>query len=927
MTTMDEVFGNSSSETVMEAELSQVLANINQDIADLQNLQLQHDQTHLHDQQKTQTSIRAHQPQPGNFTTNVAHIVNRPFTKPYTSLSTSSWPLKEEPTQLGNQETTTLRSAVAHVPVITTAGKRAEDGPVPQPSSLPDVGNGPLRHTQSAVVSRICNGQTSRPRALSTGAAKHCHQLNQQTQSYQYSAHHALQEHRYVNLLPVHQYHQQQEQKPVSSLCICNSPSRQLLLTQGLQPSKSLPPNSAPPILQGTPAFPSTLVSSVSHTTVPKYMNIPLPCSLHSVSSHKQFSKALICGSSNSAPSTPRRGGSKCLHHSYIELWSGAREERDSLSDSECDDLKRSFQEPHTPSHQPSPGYVEMSSPYIKSPQVTSPLNGSVLADLATKLASYAGHQPRNIFCPFCPRYFSYEKSLGSHIHKVHKEELNSMVENRCKEIQLQFCPICQAQFFNTCVLPKHLIDFHRASVIEILEKNSCIMSDAVGIQCPFCVKKVPHGKTGEQVLLYHMQQLHLSDYEDMIKTKFQPYSGASCESLKSMSPGDGSQLVTFEPGVTSTPGLSSKLGTMTLSKNVRRSVEALNLDATWSSHGRTFRSPMPPLPSPSKDDQHSQQEVQQDLELPDKKLPSSPSKGILRHQSGLSRRLSVKRELRFSVPPVTSEEVFVPESPEQTTPEHLNDQMQHQQNLQQQQHQELCVEPRRIIPIRVDSLSAADFMDLNEKAGAQRKRRRLGLGFRSRKAFKKRDKENIGDREISTLLAGASKIVDDTKKRIIEGSQIAKREVIPTPATRTFRRPKPVAVPHVPQLLPPTKQPSAGAAGNGAQPPDQMSTDKENGSDASPFTNMKLYSPLRMFRCNSCRVKFCDNESLSGHIGSRHKGLLYFLRPQYGCGVCSARFFENKYLVKHCLQHHTSLLEIRSPNKHKITIYRFTHD
>nr|XP_045600180.1 uncharacterized protein LOC123759324 [Procambarus clarkii] len=947
---MDEVFGNSSSETVMEADLSRVLANINQDIADLQmhrdfqhphkatNLQQQkllHQQQTIIHQQQQQTII--HQQQQQSTTTNMAHIVNRAGTKIYVTVAPVTSPRREDPSHFGDPVKLTPRNAVAHVPVITSVGKRVEEGHVQQRRFLPGDGNGALRHTQSAVVTRVCFNQTPRPRALSTGASTHHLQetryRSHHQQPYQQQQHPQQYEHSYVNLhLP-----QQQAQpehlfvRPLSSYD--NIPG---CSTQLPQPCTPLPVQSAPPVLQSTLVVPSCVVSSIPQTAVPQYMNVPLP--------QKEPAKTQVGGGSSSAPSTPRGGGSgsQRLHHSYIELWSGVHEERDSLSDSECEELKRSFQEPNASSHRPSQGYVEMSSPYIKSPQVTSPFNGSVLADLATKLASYAGHQPRNIFCPFCPRYFGYEKSLGSHIHKLHKDELNSMVENRCGDIQLQFCPICQAQFFNTSVLPKHLIDFHRASVIEILEKNNCIMSDAVGIQCPFCIKKVPHGKTGEQVLLYHMQQLHLSDYEDIIKAKFRPYNGTSQESLKSISSGDVSQLAPFQPKVTSTPGLSNKLGTMALSTDARRSVEALNLDATWSSHCRSFRSPMPPPQPPPKDYQQiqPQQETRQEETQSDKQLPSSTSKGILRHQSGLSRKPSVKRELRFSVPPVTSEEVFVPESPEQSTLERLTDEMQQQlqqqQNLHQQpqqQQQEHDNGSKRIIPIRVDSLSAADFMDLNEKAGGQRKRRRLGLGLRSRKSFKKRNKENIGEREISTIVASASKIVDGAKRCITEGHHVAKSDVVPTPATRTFRRPKPVPVPRVPELPPPppsTIQATVGENGGSVvqlQDPITSIDKEENGSDASPFTNLKLYSPLRMFRCNTCRVKFCDNESLSGHIGTRHKGLLYLLRPQYGCGVCSAKFFENKYLVKHCLQHHTSLLEIRSPRKHKITIYRFTQD
>lgn len=150
--------------------------------------------------------------------------------------------------------------------------------------------------------------------------------------------------------------------------------------------------------------------------------------------------------------------------------------------------------------------------------------------------------------------------------------------------------------------------------------------------------------------------------------------------------------------------------------------------------------------------------------------------------------------------------------------------------------------------------------------------------------------------------------------------------KVIQTNQTRTFRRPKPVPIPTVPDL-PLTSQPEELSQHPEIEAMEAHGESSGDSTENSPFTNLKLYSPLRMFRCNSCHVKFCDNDSLSGHIGARHRGLLGLLRPQYGCGVCSAKFYENKYLVKHCLQHHTSLLEIRSPKRHKITIYRFSHN
>ncbi|KAK3866044.1 hypothetical protein Pcinc_028394 [Petrolisthes cinctipes] len=1047
----------------MEADLSRVLANLHQDIADLQYLQQQ-----ATTRAPTLVQQQPHLQQPQQLLQQPPRDASEPGIR-----SMQHEPCRPVPQLQPPRD--------ASEPGIRSMQHEPCSRPVPQPrthnynnqqqgisSTTTTTINSSLRHTQSEVVGRVI--QSSRPRALSTGAT-----INHQT-DYHNPYHHQqqypppppsslqtprLHQHGYVNLQPRSMgKFKPCSQRPTSSydnvptenysmLQISHSSmSQKMHVTQStgdvFMPSKctsslsmkqsvtSMPPppsvthmptprsqsvthmpptpqsqsvthmpppqpqsvtHMPPPQPQSVTHMPPPQPQSVTHMpppqpaifiapppppstptlfkpqtacvpTVPqsstpfasgqRYMNVPLSVGgLSPVPAPANNSGQSGCGS-NSAPPTPQhKSAPHRLHHSYIELWSGVCEERDSLSDSECEELKRSLQKPQTPSStRPSPGYVEMSSPYIKSPQVTSPFTGSVLADFASRLAFYAGHQPRNIFCPFCPRYFGYEKSLGSHIHKAHRTELNTMVESGCCEVKLQLCPICQAQFFNTSVLPKHLIDFHRASVVEILEKNSCIISDAVGIQCPFCSKKVPHGKTGEQVLLYHMQQLHLSQYEEMIKVKFQPTCKASLESIGNTGTKGSGESAVFQPGITSTPGLSNRLANLAVQTRSRRSVEALDLDTTWSSHTATNRPTITTLqqqynseptnvPNPALNNNPTNPMLAQDNQkTSNKQLTTCASKGILRHQSALGRKPSVKRELRFSVPPVTSEEIFIPESPQQDTPERC---LQHKQSVlapppPQQQHTQQTTgngTNKRVIPVRVDSLSAADFMDLNEKCSGQRKRRRLGLGLRSRKAFKKKDKENIGD-----LASGVGRVVDGAKKCLTEGLAPAKEPIISTMSTRTFRRPKPVAIPRVPQL-PPVNGQHTGQHGEettedaSVMGREQVAPSRDGesnmiddaGSDTSRFTHLKLYSPLRMFRCNGCRVKFCDNESLGSHITSKHRGLLCLLRPQYGCGVCSAKFFENKYLVKHCLQHHTSLLEIRSPTKQKITLYRFTHE
>ncbi|KAK4296745.1 hypothetical protein Pmani_030784 [Petrolisthes manimaculis] len=1029
-------------DTVMESggDLSRVLANLHQDIADLQYLQ---------QQATTRAPTLQQQPQ----LPQLQLLPNLQLQPQLPKLQPQLLQLQPPPLQLQPQRYDPCRP----IPQPRTHNNNNNNNNNQQQqqqgvssTTTTTINNSSLRHTQSEVVGRVI--QSSRPRALSTGATINPHQtdyhnpyLHQQQQypppttpSFSSSLQTpTLHQHGYVNLqprsmgkfkpcsqrpissydnVPTENYsmlqisHSSMSQKmqvtqstgdvfmpsectsslsmkqsvtsmppppsvthmpPPRSQSVTHMPPPQSQSVTHMPPPQSqsithMPPPQpaifiAPPPPPSTPTLfkpqtacvPTLPQSSTPFTSGQRYMNVPLSVGgLSPVPAPTNNSGQSGCGS-NSAPPTPQhKSAPHRLHHSYIELWSGICEERDSLSDSECEELKRSLQEPQTPSTRPSPGYVEMSSPYIKSPQVTSPFTGSVLADFASRLAVYAGHQPRNIFCPFCPRYFGYEKSLGSHIHKAHRTELNTMVESGCREVKLQLCPICQAQFFNTSVLPKHLIDFHRASVVEILEKNSCIISDAVGIQCPFCSKKVPHGKTGEQVLLYHMQQLHLSQYEEMIKVKFQPTCKASLESIGNTGTKGSGELPMYQPGIISTPGLSNRLANLAVQTRSRRSVEALDLDTTWSSHTATNRPTITTLqqqyhseptdvPNPGLNNNPTNpMQAQNNQKTSNKQLTTCASKGILRHQSALGRKPSVKRELRFSVPPVTSEEIFIPESPHQDTPERC---LQHKQPVQappppQQQHTQQTTgngTNKRVIPVRVDSLSAADFMDLNEKCSGQRKRRRLGLGLRSRKAFKKKDKENIGD-----LASGVGRVVDGAKKCLTEGLAPAKEPIISTKSTRTFRRPKPVAIPRVPQLPPVNGQHTGQHDEETTQDVAVMGREQvapsrdgerdmidDAGSDSSPFTHLKLYSPLRMFRCNGCRVKFCDNESLGSHITSKHRGLLCLLRPQYGCGVCSAKFFENKYLVKHCLQHHTSLLEIRSPTKQKITMYRFTHE
>merc|ERR1719341_168526 len=86
--------------------------------------------------------------------------------------------------------------------------------------------------------------------------------------------------------------------------------------------------------------------------------------------------------------------------------------------------------------------------------------------------------------------------------------------------------------------------------------------------------------------------------------------------------------------------------------------------------------------------------------------------------------------------------------------------------------------------------------MELTTKS-AGRKRRRLGLGLKSRKAFKKKDKENISENELKGSTMKFVKDITQPNKVIQNFTQPTK--VIETNKTRTFRRPKPVPIPSVP--------------------------------------------------------------------------------------------------------------------------------
>ncbi|CAL4065915.1 unnamed protein product, partial [Meganyctiphanes norvegica] len=338
----------------------------------------------------------------------------------------------------------------ARVPVITSSlgMKHSEPEAAPRTTKLRRRSDhdvlSVLRHTQSAavVLSRPTMPlveSSARPRALSTGTPSQHDAIYQQTYIRQ-----RIEQHQQRKLLHIQKRRMQSPKKDTSSVYV---------------------------------NIPAPVNSTAAN---PVYVNIPPPLALRSRAAEP-------LSPSNIAPRVPRT--------SYIEIWSD-NEDKENMKPSDIERFNGGGKLSRTPLSRKS-GYVQMTTPYIRSPKLAmSPTTQAALEDMATKLAEYAGHVPRNIYCPLCPRYFGYEKCLGKHIQEQHKEELNAMVEGRgATGVQLQSCPICQARFFNPSVLPKHLIDFHRPSVVEILEKNNCILSDCTGIQCPFCPKKVSHGK------------------------------------------------------------------------------------------------------------------------------------------------------------------------------------------------------------------------------------------------------------------------------------------------------------------------------------------------------------------------------------------------------------------------------------------------
>ncbi|CAL4111398.1 unnamed protein product, partial [Meganyctiphanes norvegica] len=336
---------------------------------------------------------------------------------------------------------------VAHVPVITSiySLKRREPEPLPRSSKsacltapstqLPSSAPG-LRHTRSAIETVIQTPVVHRPRALSNGCdhknlpeppsamvgAAQQRQLSPRSLSLSTGFEHK-------NLLKppslvVGAAHQLQ----VSPRSRASSSGAEFQSYQSL--GRSCKRDPFQPML--SQKIQQHVYMNVPHPVASHvYVNLPLPASMaphpgltikryQTISYNQRFS--------NSKTPQPERvkellKANTGIHSNYVEIRS---EDQENLTPAQ--NMKSSKLYSKSPRRRASlPGYVEMSSPYIKT-ETEKKSESTSLGDIATKLAEYACHVPRNIFCPLCPRYFGDEKCLGSHLQTEHHKELNTLV-------------------------------------------------------------------------------------------------------------------------------------------------------------------------------------------------------------------------------------------------------------------------------------------------------------------------------------------------------------------------------------------------------------------------------------------------------------------------------------------------------------------
>jgi len=514
-----------------------------------------------------------------------------------------------------------------------------------------------------------------------------------------------------------------------------------------------------------------------------------------------------------------------------------------------------------------SPTYIQMTSPFVRSPV------SSVYAQLATVLSSYAGHSGKTIFCPLCPRQLTYERSLINHIQRTHRFELEEMVNGQPGDLVLQSCPLCQGRFFNTAVLPKHLLDCHKNELVELLEKHSCLKRTAEKLHCPFCVKTEPLGVNGDHMMIFHLQRFHSAQFSDMITNKFDPRVIAPESLQKTRLQSTSMHLLT--------PELCGRMDTLLKTSDSKRKLsdvqkEDLNLlksarnNSGSSVEKKYVRTPLSAMrPGPKK---------------------ATTNRSILRSEKNLGKRKGVKRELRFSVPHVTKEKMYYPESPRTTdSGKDATFVFNNSQIFSGHKNSESLI-------------SAQDIIDMDQPVA--RKRRRLHI--RSN-IFRCKDKENLPVK------------LDVSDIQTTENTKVYRRPRV------TLERQKPVTRQQQPSKGSPCASKLFSTSVNLSDTQDSIAESDISSmeetrdiqtakilKDQNQLSSVKLYSQLRMFRCNTCNTKYCDNVSLMLHVSQNHRGLLSLLRAQFGCGICPSKFYDNKQLVKHSLQNHTSLLEIR---------------
>jgi len=509
-----------------------------------------------------------------------------------------------------------------------------------------------------------------------------------------------------------------------------------------------------------------------------------------------------------------------------------------------------------------SPTYIQMTSPFVRSPV------SSIYAQLATVLASYAGHSGKVMFCPLCPRQLSYERSLINHIQRTHRFDLEEMVNGEPGDLVLQSCPLCQASFFNTAVLPKHLFDCHKDGLIQLLEKNSCLKSTAEELQCPFCAKTVPADINGERMLVFHLQRFHNAQFSDMITNTFDPRVIAPHSMKRTALHPSNIHLLT--------PELYGKMGSLLKSSDSKRKLsdvqnEDLSLirsakkSSELSVEKKITRTPLSSMrPVPKK---------------------AGTNRSILRSGKKPGDRNRVKRELRFSVPHVTKQKVYFPDSSDAI-------------NMKRDD----LLDVNECSISTQSFISTEDIVDMDQPV--VRKRRRLHMNTN---IFRCKDKEN------------ASEKLDVSNVHFTENTKVYRRPKV------TLERQKPVTRQKHPSKGSPCATKLFSTSVNLSDTQDSIAESDISSLDGNPkqqnqsllkdqshLSSLKLYSQLRLFRCNTCNKKYCDNVSLMIHVSQNHRGLLSLLRAHFACGICPSKFYDNKQLVKHSLQHHTSLLEIR---------------